>query len=242
MHGPSQGILQITRNFFTSFKYNSLFAKWADWCQQRDRNPTAGPIEDVVNFLAKEGYKYCSVNVYRSAISSVHAKVDGQPVGQHPLISRVLKGAFNERPPLPRYSTFWDVGVVLRYLKDQGANKELSLHSLTLKAAILFWLLPDPQDQLTLASWTSVAEPSLQRACCLSLNICPSKVDHPSHWLTLFSPYFERTRPFALLSQFRIVRRELLSSVYLRQAKIKENYCLSFLDWKARPSYQQDYC
>ena len=127
----------------TQSNYNSLFAKWADWCQQRDRNPTTGPIEDVVNFLAnlyKEGYKYRSLNAYRSAISSVHTKVDGQPVGQHPLISRVLKGAFNERPPLPRFSTFWDVGVVLRYLKDQSANKELSFRSLTLKAAMLLAL------------------------------------------------------------------------------------------------------
>jgi len=70
----------------------------------------------MVNFLAnlyREGYKYRYLNGYCSVISSVHAKVDGQPVGQHPLISRVLKGAFNERPPVLRYSTFWDDGMVL---------------------------------------------------------------------------------------------------------------------------------
>ena len=32
--------------------YNSLFSKWASWCEQRNRDPTAGPVEDVVNCLA----------------------------------------------------------------------------------------------------------------------------------------------------------------------------------------------
>jgi len=43
------------------------------------------PTAQVANFLAhlyKEGYKYSSVNAYRSAISSVHEKVDGYIVGQ----------------------------------------------------------------------------------------------------------------------------------------------------------------
>ena len=88
----------------TQSNYNSLFTKWTDWCHQWDRNPLVGPVEDVANFLAnlyEKGYQYRSLNAYRSAISSVHAEVDGQPVGQHPLITRLLKGVFNERPPPP---------------------------------------------------------------------------------------------------------------------------------------------
>ena len=53
--------------------------------------------------------------------------MDGQSVGQHPLVTRMLKGVYNEIPPLARYSTFWDVGVVLRYLRGWGENKALSL-------------------------------------------------------------------------------------------------------------------
>ena len=127
----------------TKSNYNSLFAKWADWCQQRDRNPTSGPIKDIINFLAElynRGYQYRSLNTYRSAISAVHSEVDDYPVGQHPLVSRMLKGVFNERPPLPRYSTFWDVGVVLRYLKQLGSNDSLSLRLLTFKSVMLLAL------------------------------------------------------------------------------------------------------
>ena len=61
-------------------------------------------------------------------------------MGQHPLVSRMLKGVFNERPPLSRYSTFWDVGVVLRYLKQLGNNNSPSLHLLTIKSVMLLAL------------------------------------------------------------------------------------------------------
>ena len=102
-----------------------------------------GPVEDIIILLAqlfKEGYQYRSLNSYRSAISAVHSKVDGQSVGQHPLITRMLKGVYNERPPLARYSTFWNVRVVLRYLRGLGENKALLLRLFTLKSAMLLSL------------------------------------------------------------------------------------------------------
>ena len=88
--------------------YDSLFRKWVCWCDQRNSDPVSGPISEVINFLAnlyKEGYQYRSLNAYKSAISSVHDKVDGHEVGQHPLVSRLLKGVFNTRPPQTRYNS-----------------------------------------------------------------------------------------------------------------------------------------
>lgn len=82
----------------TNTSYNSLFTKWTNWCEQWSRNPTAGPVEDVANFLAEffaEGYQHRSLNAYRSAISSIHQKVDGQNIGQHPLVCQLLKGSYN---------------------------------------------------------------------------------------------------------------------------------------------------
>ena len=61
-------------------------------------------------------------------------------MGEHPLVSRVLKRAYNSRPPLPRYNTFWDVGVVLQYIKRLGQNSSLTLKQLTLKTAMLLAL------------------------------------------------------------------------------------------------------
>ena len=128
----------------TQSSYNSAFAKWASWCQQRNRDPTFGPIEDVVNFLSEsfdKGFQYRSLNSYRSAISAVHSKVDGYSVGKHPLVSRLLKGAFNERPPLPRYSSFWNVDTVLGHFRGLGDNGSLSLKTLTLKTVMLMALV-----------------------------------------------------------------------------------------------------
>ena len=123
--------------------YNSLCSKWISWCQPRDRNPFKGPVSDVVNFLAElhsQGYKYRSLNSYRSTISSINSKVEGHPVGEHPLVSSVLKGAYNTRPPLPCYTTFWDVGVVLQYIKSLGHNSSLTLHQLSIKTVMLLTL------------------------------------------------------------------------------------------------------
>ena len=97
----------------------------------------------MINFLAylyEQGYQYRSINSYRSAISSVHEKVDGYEVGQHPIVSRILKGIFHERPPQPRYSETWDMSKVMTYIEARGENESLSLADLTHKAAILLAL------------------------------------------------------------------------------------------------------
>ena len=52
----------------------------------------------------------------------------------------MLKGVFNERPPVAKYSAFWDVGMVLKYLKGLGTNDTLSLRLLTIKLVMLMAL------------------------------------------------------------------------------------------------------
>ena len=110
----------------SSKTYESQFQTWASWCGARSIDPISCPIGDVANFLAEmfsKGYQYRSIDAYRSAISSVHDKIDGYDVGQHPLISRLLKGIFHQRPPQPRYTHTWDVGVVTAYIRansDRG--------------------------------------------------------------------------------------------------------------------------
>ena len=96
--------------------YNSLFHKWECWCSQRDQNPIFGPVSDMVNFLAElfeQGYSYSSLNLYRSAISSVHEQIDGMPIGQHLMVTRVLKGAYSSRPPKTCYKLTWKVSQVI---------------------------------------------------------------------------------------------------------------------------------
>jgi len=127
----------------SSQTYDSLFNKWICWCGERSRDPISGPAADVGNFLAhlfEEGYQSRSLNSFGSAILSVHDPVDGVEVGKHPMISRLLKGAFHHRPPLPRYTSTWDVQVVLQYLEGMGQSDALSLKQLTFKLTMLMCL------------------------------------------------------------------------------------------------------
>lgn len=86
-----------------------------------------------------QGLQYRTVNTLRSAISMTHPDVDNQPVGSHPLLSRLLKGMFNARPPAPRYSISWDVSTVIDYLGTCPTDS-LSVLALARKLATLMAL------------------------------------------------------------------------------------------------------
>lgn len=90
------------------FRYLCLsLAKWASWCSEREINPIRADISATLEFLAFEFQSrkaYRTLNVYRLATSMTHPRIDSTRVGEHPLVTQLLKGIFNSRPPLPRYS------------------------------------------------------------------------------------------------------------------------------------------
>ena len=69
----------------------------------------------------------------RSALSSVLVLPNGIAFGQHSYVKRLLKGVFETKPALPRYTRVWDVESVLTYLNNLGANTKLKSKVLTLK-------------------------------------------------------------------------------------------------------------
>ena len=77
--------------------------------------------------LLTQGYQTNSLNAYRSTISTVDDGVDDVDVGKHPLVARVLKGAFHVKPPHPCYTTTWNVQVVLDSILQWGDTTSLSL-------------------------------------------------------------------------------------------------------------------
>ena len=119
----------------SSVSYNLSCKKWSSWCYRKQIDPFQCPINYVLDFLAclyEKGYAYRSINCYRSAISSFHEKIEGLPVGQHPAVCTLLTGVFNLRPPQPRYSSTWDVQIVLEFMKNNWTdNKSLPNKNLT---------------------------------------------------------------------------------------------------------------
>ena len=85
------------------------------------------------------GLQYRSLNTLRSEISTYHPQLNNVNVGSHPLVSKLLKGMFNARPPAPRHNVSWDVAVVVEYLR-RCPSEVLSTLELGRKVATLMAL------------------------------------------------------------------------------------------------------
>lgn len=86
---------------------------------QRSHDPLSSDLNMVLSFLAHShaiGKAYRTVNVYRSMLSMTLPRAEGVEVGKHPLVVKLMRGAFNSNPPSPRYETIWDVNVVLQFV------------------------------------------------------------------------------------------------------------------------------
>ena len=127
----------------TEAAYSCSWRKWEQWCTSAGYSSIHAPISAILDFLAcqfAEGKQYRTINSYRSAISMTHTPIDGVVVGKHPLVTRLMKGIFNRRPPQPRYALTWDVGRVLGHISSLGRNSDLSLKQLSHKLVVLLAL------------------------------------------------------------------------------------------------------
>ena len=210
--------------------YNSLFHKWECWCAQRSRDPISGPILDISNFLAElysNGYAYNSLNSYRSAISSVHEHIDGKPIGQHPQLVHILKGAYNLCLPTPRYFTTWKVSTVMAWLDSiDSSDQRLSLIELSFKTALML-ALTRPLHSADLAG---LSLPNLkfllERA--VFIPSCPSKQSHANKALKEF--FFPSFTPNCNLCPVNAIR------LYIKRVKTFRKSETSFY-LAAIPSY-----
>ena len=77
------------------------------------------------------------INTARSAVSQL--AMSGY--GSDPMVIRFMKGVYQMRPSQPRYSSTWDVSVVLAWLATLSPVRFLSLKQLTLKTVLLLALV-----------------------------------------------------------------------------------------------------
>lgn len=133
----------------TRKQYEPYIRKWIKFCDENRIDPTCPPIISGAEFITKlfkeGGIGYSAINTARSALSAVIDPVNGITFGKQPLIKRVLRGVFRERPALPRYTTTYDVDIVLNYLKSLGTT--VTLQDLTLRLATLTCILSGQRSQ-----------------------------------------------------------------------------------------------
>ena len=123
--------------------YDSAWTQWDRWCRGRAVNPLRPRITNILEFLTSQFQAekaYRTMAGYRSALSSTLPPLEGVSVGQHPLVCRLMKGVYHQRPPLPRYAATWDVERVLELLQTWHPPGQLSVERLTWKLTMLLAL------------------------------------------------------------------------------------------------------
>ena len=128
----------------TQAAYNCYIAKWKSYALRNKVAVNSPSTIEVANFLAELfqcGASHSAVNSARSALSAYLPLRDGFSVGSHPDICRLVKGVFEERLSMPKYSSTWDVKTVLDYLDVLSPMENLTLKELTLKTCMLLSLV-----------------------------------------------------------------------------------------------------
>ena len=138
------------RSSATRKGYLSCWKKFSGWCSKRQVDPATADLKFVLDFLAElfdKRLEYSTLNGYRSALSLYHVPIQGMKAGQHPLVTSLMKGVSNARPPIPKYRYVWDVEVVLRFMRSLGDNGSLDIKTLSWKVATLLGLCNIPRSQ-----------------------------------------------------------------------------------------------
>ena len=127
----------------TKKQYDSTLRRWREICCTREIHPITPHVNDVVEFLAflyEKGGRYGVLATVRSTLGNF-LHIPGVPVlANHPLIQKVVKGAYNTRPPAPRYVVIWDTDILLQYL-DSLENNSIDFKLLSYKVTVLLTIL-----------------------------------------------------------------------------------------------------
>ena len=79
----------------TEKQYRPAWQKWCSWCSKEQIDPLQATPAQVANFLSVEfgaNKSYSTLNLYRSAISSTLHLIEENKIGEHPTVSRCMKG------------------------------------------------------------------------------------------------------------------------------------------------------
>lgn len=128
----------------TQKQYHNYLSQWQRFCLQRGIDCFNAEVKQGIDFLAylfEKGLSYSAINTARSALSLILKSQDGITFGENRLVCRFLKGVFEIKPTIPKYSKIWDVGQVLTYLQSLNLNAEMSLKQLTHKLVMILALL-----------------------------------------------------------------------------------------------------
>ena len=74
-------------------------------------------------------------------MSNLLPQYDGVEFGKHEHVKKFMKGIFNLKPSLSKYSKIWDIKQLSDYYRSLPDNHDLDLKTLTLKLSTIFVIL-----------------------------------------------------------------------------------------------------
>ena len=135
MHENVINFVMKSRTPSTCYQYSTHIIRWLEFSSSRKIDPFNANINDGAEFLAKlfneSKCEYSVMNIGRSALSSIFPTTNGISFGKQPLIQRLLKGIFKERPSLPSYTVTFDVNPVFECIKEIACSDNTSLEICT---------------------------------------------------------------------------------------------------------------
>lgn len=104
----------------------------------------SGGVKEVLCYLAetfKAGMSYNTIDVSRSMLSSTfNIMSNGQKdIGKHPLVTQLMKGIYQTKPPTQKCTSTWDPSVVVSHF-NVTAGRNLSILQLARKVVTLLAL------------------------------------------------------------------------------------------------------
>lgn len=121
-------------------QYGVVFKKWLIFCNNHNINVYEASIPYVITFLTEmfhTGIQYSTLNCYRSALSLIV----NSKIGTDDRVTRLFRGFYRLRPPLPKYNVTWNPSIVLSFLENWYPNDDISIENLTKKAVTLLALV-----------------------------------------------------------------------------------------------------
>ena len=107
-------------------------------------DPCTSDVNTVISFMHGmyiNGCLYSGLCAARSALSSIVTMKGYTKMSEHPFISRYLKVIYNRHPSLPKYTSTWDILLVLDYYNNSETNNKLKFKALVKKTVMFFMVL-----------------------------------------------------------------------------------------------------
>ena len=138
----SWDIIKAAWSQSTISSYGTVAKKWLQYTSDNGVSVIYPTVPQVVDFLVdinKKGGGHSTVATSRSFLSCfIHA--EGRPIGEHPMLSKLVKRVKVINQPEEKNSYIWDPTTVIDTMAAWGPISDLTLEQLTKRTLMLFLL------------------------------------------------------------------------------------------------------